>query len=150
MKKIFSLFALREKNTGKRRGSSLVEMLLAVLVLAIVLLGVLAGVTIARVSVDHKVYENAKELGLRVLEWAEGIPLSADFTGEADEAFPSRVIGDLSFEVTRVLNDPDETKATSADITVTVRRVSAPDRTLIPPMRREVSASGWQNIGELP
>ncbi|MDL2264077.1 prepilin-type N-terminal cleavage/methylation domain-containing protein [Synergistaceae bacterium OttesenSCG-928-I11] len=138
----------------RRKGSSLVEMLLAVLILAIVLVGVLAGVTIARMSIDHKAYENAKELGLRVLEWAEAIPLSADsvaFTKEVNDAFPSKQMGGLEFKVERKLNDEmNPTKATSADVTVEVYRISEPNKTLIPPMKREVSASGWKNVGDLP
>lgn len=147
-------FTLRVKAGGRRRGSSLVEMLIAIIVLAVVLLGVLAGVMIARSSLEHKTYENARELALRVLEWAEAVPLSEDFGG-ADGAVEAsfgkvgddgRKFGDLTFDVAR---SPDATPdGISAEITVTIMRISDSNKVIIPPVKREVSVSGYKNVGE--
>ncbi|MDR1885452.1 MAG: prepilin-type N-terminal cleavage/methylation domain-containing protein, partial [Synergistaceae bacterium] len=50
-----------------RCGSSLVEMLIAIMMLAVVLLGIMAGVTIARSAVYDKEFENARQIAMGVI-----------------------------------------------------------------------------------
>jgi Tfp pilus assembly protein PilV len=129
----------------KRSGASLAEMIVALYVLGIVLLGMMAGILITQGSITHKERERAVEIALRTIEHQEALPFTALSHGDKTEGIYTITLADPVF------NNPDPRSADSVDISVTVtwgggvlggeRRVE---------MNREVSASGWQSIGEIP
>lgn len=135
-----------------RRGGSLVEVLIAVVVVSIVLVGVLSAGTIARLSVDHNARGKARDVALRVLDWSETVPLSADFGDAFSKAFGAtpedRTFGDITFTAVR---DPNTagTDTFQATVTVSVSSVSETDKKTTQSMTREVSSIGYKNAGEL-
>lgn len=133
---------------SRRRGSSLVEVLIAVGVVAVVLVGVMSSGVVARLSVEHRARGDAHAVALRVLEWAESVPLSADIDARFRDAFGSSSpkFGPLTVTIERSLHKFSGTAIdVSADVTVTVA-----DGDLKTILTREVSRSGMQNAGELP
>lgn len=133
----------------RRRASSFVEVLIAVGVVSIVIIGIMASGTIARLSVEHRHRGDTYAMALRVLEWAETVPLSDDIGARFRDAFgDDPKFGTLTFSVSRVpakiLETDDDV---SADLTVTV---SALDGTGETKLTREVSRNAMRNAGELP
>lgn len=131
----------------QRAGSSLVEVLIAVGVVAVVMVGIMSSGTIARLSVEHRNRGDAHAIGIRFLEWAETIPLSADIDAKFRDAFgDSRTFGPFTISVAR---DPDNISDTSdtvsADVSVTISDGKHETK-----LTREVSRGAVQNAGELP
>lgn len=139
-------FASRGKNARKRRGASLVEMVLAILVLAVVLLGLLGGIAIARGSLLVKERETARQIALTVLEDLESVPyddiddrigeLDGERVGDFVVRFHNRVPGDKGLEYSVIVTVDILLGSTGGTKSVT--------------MGREVSASAWRNVGEFP
>lgn len=131
----------------QRAGSSLVEVLIAVGVVAVVMVGIMSSGTIARLSVEHRDRGDAYAIGIRFLEWAETIPLSADIDAKFRDAFgDAPKFGPFTVSVTR---DPDAigdaSGEVSADVTVTISDGKHETK-----LTREVSRGARQNAGELP
>jgi Tfp pilus assembly protein PilV len=130
---------------GRRIGASLSEMVIALFVLGIVLLGMMAGILITQGSMLYKERERAVEIALRTLESFEARPFDK-LSGEVrTEGMYVITVDDPTFNNTTV----PVLSADSADIRVTVewgRGVLGGQRKI--EMNREVSASGWQNVGE--
>jgi Tfp pilus assembly protein PilV len=129
----------------KRNGSSLVELMVAIVVLGFVLLGIMAGMLIARHSVIYKEYEGARQIGLQVLEHLEAIRFEDVRTAAADQ-FNGRVFGGYTVHVDVASSDtaPDFAYKITVSVDMRDRQSGLP----VPPMVREVSASGWRNVGE--
>lgn len=132
----------------RRRGSSLVEVLIAVMVVAIALVGIMSSGAVARLAVEHRQRGDSHSIALRVLEWAEAVPLSADINEKFRDAFGSSrpQFGPLTIALSRspsVIGPADD--ELSADLTVTVT-----DGKFTTTLTREVSRSAVQNAGELP
>jgi hypothetical protein len=125
----------------KRRASSIVEMMIAVILLAVVLLGLLTGVTIARHSLFVKENEKARQTALLVLEDIESVPYE-NVTSKISQLNGQKV-GDFVVEVQA--SDPGPN---SVVVTVGVFLEGSGGTKVT--MSREVSASGWQNAGEFP
>lgn len=136
------------KICSKRRGSSLVEVLIAVGVVAIALVGIMSSVAVARLAVEHRQRGDAHAAALRVLEWAETVPLSADIYTKFRDAFGGdrAKFGTLTVTIKRTIHKLSGTQIeVSADVTVTVT-----DDDFKTSLKREVSRSAMQNAGELP
>lgn len=122
----------------RRPGASLVEVLISMIIVAVVLLGIISAVFIARVSIVTKEEETARQICLNVLEDMERIKLVD---------LPSAVVaspqGTYVVEKT-VSPNPVSADAVVAEVTVTVRWGTEGKSVS---MSREVSSSGNQNIG---
>jgi Tfp pilus assembly protein PilV len=130
----------------RRRGASLAEMVVALYVLGIVLLGMMAGIVITQGTMLYKERERATEIALRTLESQEALPFRV-LSGD------ERTINEGIYTITiaePVFNKAIVASADSADIRVTVEwdRGVLGGRSI--QMNREVSASGWQSVGEIP
>ncbi|MDR3331990.1 MAG: hypothetical protein LBT08_05115 [Synergistaceae bacterium] len=134
----------REKNiAGARPGSSMVELVIAIVVLGFVLLGIMSGVLIARSSVTYKEYENARQVGLMVLESIEAIRFDQIKTVGVSR-YNNTSFGGFNIKVGARSTDisPDLMLVTvSLDMADSASRFNA--MTLV----REVSSSGWRNVG---
>jgi Tfp pilus assembly protein PilV len=133
---------------GKRMGASLSEMVVALFVLGIVLLGMMAGILISRGNMFYKEQERAVEIALRNLENLEALPFE---TLSRDAQSHNEGIYTITVAKPEFNNPSNVLSADSADIRVTVewgQGVLGGHRTI--EMKREVSASGWQNVGEIP
>ncbi|MDR1515167.1 MAG: hypothetical protein LBS45_05680 [Synergistaceae bacterium] len=132
----------------RRSGASLAEMVVALYVLGIVLLGMMAGILITQGTMLYKERERATEIALRTLENREALPfdlLEAEGETTNKEGMYTITIASPTF------NKPLVKSADSADISVIVSwggGVLAGERSIT--MKREVSASGWQSVGEVP
>jgi Tfp pilus assembly protein PilV len=129
----------------RKRGTSLVEMIIAVVVLGIVLLGMMAGIIIAQGGLVFKEREAAVEVALRRLEDLESVPFSS--LSSAAAAGPG-IVGKYTVNVVTVPS-PVKSKDISADVRVTVSWGGVVGATKSIMMNREVSASAWQNVGVL-
>lgn len=128
----------------KRRGTSLAEMIVSILVLGVVLLGVMAGITISQGSMTSRERENAMELGLRILEDYEATPLDSIRAKVTPAKFG---IFDVASEIHPTTYDPAQI---SADIRLEISWGASVGGKRTIQMSREVSASASQNIGEIP
>jgi Tfp pilus assembly protein PilV len=132
----------------RRSGASLAEMVVALYVLGVVLLGMMAGILITQGTMLYKERERATEIALRKLESLEALPfkaLSDDITSLDYEGIYTITTFPVEF------NKLPATSADSADIRVAVSwggGVLAGERRI--DMKREVSSSGWQSVGEIP
>lgn len=127
---------------SRSRGTSLVEVLIAVILLVFVILGMLAAVVIARGMIYHKVYEEANQVAFRVLETIEATP----YSDLSDKEGQSTVRG---FDVSVSLEDTDLGAEYSQLVRVEVAHKGGMSGKAVV-MEREVSANGWQNVGEYP
>jgi hypothetical protein len=159
---------------GRRHGASLVEILIAVMVLAISLMSIIFAVMLMTRNVGvEKDNERARQFALEVMEECEGVVFVADMnTQQWDEGVYKSMIKDVTSpdlgkgkmgvfeavsEVVLVGQKPSEINAAalpnhppiSADIRVTVTWRSALRDVNEFVLDREVSISGWQNVGDL-
>ena len=134
----------------RRSGASLSEMIVALYVLGIVLLGMMAGILITQGTILYKERARATDIALRTLENLEALPflvLSNDYYDDKELTKE----GIYTITVARTNFNKSADIADSADIRVSVTwggGVLGGERTV--QMNREVSASGSQNIGEIP
>ncbi|MDR0649442.1 MAG: hypothetical protein LBF92_08930 [Synergistaceae bacterium] len=132
----------------RRRGASLAEMVVALYVLAIVLLGMMAGIVITQGTLVYKERERATEIALRTLERYEAMPFASLPTSDVP-------LKEGLYDVTvkrPVFNDSlsaaSADLADFADIEVEVEWNKGVFGTRRITMSRQVSASGWQSVGE--
>jgi Tfp pilus assembly protein PilV len=136
------------KNTRRRvfraRGSSLVEMLIAIVVLGMVIISMVGMFLISRTAIYNKEDETANALALRYLEELEVKPFSTFATvGEIEShtgVFNTRY--DAKAEVLAV-------DAYSATVEVTVEWDAAALGKKELKLERVISAGGHKNVGEL-
>lgn len=138
-------FIPRAKTGGKRRGSSLVEVLIAVIVLVFVLLGMLAAVVIAKGEVYYKEFEEANQVAIRILEIFEATPYE-NIVSKANEIDGTTLRG---FTINVDLESTGLGDEYSRKVKVEVSPKDSMIRKSVV-MEREVSVNGWQNVGELP
>jgi Type II secretory pathway, component PulJ len=124
----------------RRKGLSLVEVMLSLSILMIVLLGMMAGIVIAKNTVETTDVQSAREIAITALENYEATPFESLGIGSEDRRFVS---------VFRIITRVEALTPFSADISATVNWNGANGEKVVQ-MNREVSASGWQNAGVLP
>lgn len=115
----------------------MVEMMIALVVLSVILLGIMMGMTANRGLFNGKEHEEARLLCLSVLEDLEATK-SADLADKQATSLYGKYTIDKSFDI----------GPSSSLVEVTVRWDSDNGNPLT--MRREVSFSGWQNVGLFP
>lgn len=128
----------------KRPGVSLVETVISIMVLAVVILGVMSAVLMARVTVATRDDEEARQLLTTLFEDYEATNLR-DLTSKARNMPEQMGIYRVSTEI--ALSNPSDPK--SADVRIMLSWNGAGGNKSIS-MSREVSASAWQNAGEFP
>jgi type II secretory pathway pseudopilin PulG len=134
-------------SSGKHGGSSLVEMMIAIMMLSVVLMGMMAGIMIARSSIYDKEFENARQVALKVLETIEATPYGSIPT-RANNLNNSRLDG------FQIYVSQSENHGVSDDISLRTVMVSIDMGNIGPlkrivSMRREVSPSGFKNVGDV-
>ncbi|MDR1482694.1 MAG: hypothetical protein LBI74_08725 [Synergistaceae bacterium] len=142
------IFSANESPLFSRRlrGSSLVELVIAILVLGVVLLGMMAGIMIARSSVYDKEYENACQAALKILEIIEATPydrISATIAERNDSLFDGFRVNIAQSESIDIAGD-----VSSRTIVVSIDLGDRGSTRKIVSMRREVSPSASRNIGD--
>ncbi|MDR1915121.1 MAG: hypothetical protein LBQ58_00915 [Synergistaceae bacterium] len=153
-----SYFRLRLKFGNVRRGVSLAEMVIAIFVLSFVVLSIMMAMIIAtRNTVAHKDEENAYQLALEVLEACERIPfetVSSDYSTRIANISKSGTTSSMQATAsvlgmsTAEAGPPGNKLPVSADIQVEVTWSATMGGKKSITMRREVSVSGWQNVGD--
>jgi len=124
------------------KGSSLVEMLIAILVLGVVLISMVGMFLISRTAIYNKEDETANALALRYLEEQEVRPFT-DFTPTLTES-----LGSVNNKYNASMNvvSVDQYMAT---IAVTINWEAAALGTRNLKLERIISAGGHKNVGEL-
>ena len=125
----------------RRRGSSLVEMLIAIIVLAVVLISMLGMFVISRTAIHTKDDETANAFALRYLEELEEL----DFTGFDPDDFP-KTWTDQKFTTTATVVDNDNYRVR---IRAEVKWPGAVGGEKTLELDRVISAVGYKNVGEM-
>lgn len=126
---------------GGRVASSLVEILIALMVLSVVLLGIMTAMTVTYGVFASKEAENARLLALRFFEECEGRRLTEI------EGMPFDVPPGFSIDREVILSGSD---SSSARVNLTVSWIAPGSSGKSLAMDREVSLGGWRNVGEFP
>jgi Tfp pilus assembly protein PilX len=147
----------RPKLDGAKKGVSLVEMVIAIFILAIVIMSIMMAMIIStRNTAALRDDENAYQFALEVLEDCERIQITSDDTvyrtavagksrnRNADPRNSMKAVAGAVVSPTLDLED----RPISAEVTVDVTWNSALGGTKRISMTREVSVSGWQNVGD--
>jgi type II secretory pathway pseudopilin PulG len=153
---------------NRRPGTSLIEMLLAIIVLGLALFSISFSIMlVGRNTGVQKDAEKARQLALEVMEDCEGIsfvqskntPFDSDvyknaISGMSRGDYPTKADSRLwaTAKVRKVGPQPASLPGhppISADILVTVEWRSAVKDHNIVELEREVSVSGWQNVGDM-
>jgi hypothetical protein len=138
---IMSNYAARKR----RRGASLAEMMIALFVLSIVLLGIMGGVLISAGTVAGKEQLKARDLVSSILVNYESVPFDQIW----DTSPPSS--NGLYTVQAPVFNPPDyDPDLASVDITIAVTWGGVNGGSKKFELTKEVSASAWQNVGKFP
>ncbi len=138
---------IRFEPRKKRCGASLVEMVIAIFVLAVVLLGLLGGMTITRANLATvKERETATQVALAILADLESVPYDEIEARIAE--LEGQEIGGFVVDFYPLVDGPDGPDY-SVIVTVDVL-LSGARRTKPVTMSREVSASARKNVGEWP
>ena len=142
----------------------MVEMLIAVFVLAVALMSVMfAALLVTRNVGAEKDNERARQLALQIMEECEEVLFVPDKNNPWSEAAYKKNISDVGsrdingvFKATaKVVSvgaipaSPPGHPPVSADILVTVEWRTAAKSSNTTKLEREVSVSGWQNVGDL-
>jgi type II secretory pathway pseudopilin PulG len=162
------LMRFRSLLKNRRPGTSLVEMLLAIIVLALALFSISFSIMlVARNTGGQKDAEKARQLALEVMEECEGVsfvlskntPFDSDayknaISGMSRGDYPTKSDSRLwaTAKVAKVGPQPTVLPGhppISADILVTVEWGSAVKERNVVELAREVSVSGWQNVGDM-
>ena len=125
----------------KRSGSSLVEMIMAIVIMAVVLLGLASAMVVFRGTLVTKEDAVARRIALSELEKLESVKLT-----EIQAKVPKSPQG--IYTVTKTVA-PGAINATTPSASVTIT-VTWNDGSKSVALKREVSSSGWQNVGTLP
>lgn len=130
----------------KRYGASLVEMILAIFVLTVVLLGLLGGITIARANLMAKERETAQQVALAVLEALEFVPYN-DIKTQSADIFDEKEFGGFVIDVHAAVpvDEPKNRDAMIVSVDVWLNSSGGAERVTL---AREVSASAWKNAGD--
>jgi hypothetical protein len=142
-----------------RKGSSLAEMIIAILILSFVVISIMMAMIVStNNTVAYKDEENARQLALEVLEDCERVPFDGiagvDYRTSIQNLSKSRnseAGNPIRAEASAVVSGTLDTHSTlpiSADVTVNVTWNSAIGGRKTISMRREVSVSAWQNVGD--
>ena len=151
--------------TKRKKGTSLVEMLIAVMVLSVVILSVMMSIVLmTRNTGVQKDEEKARQFAIEVMEECEGVLFAQNRPFDENE-YKNRISG---LSRSRGGANGDAFKATSsviqlgavpsilpnhppisADIRVVVEWRSALRENNKIEIEREVSVSGWQNVGDM-
>jgi Tfp pilus assembly protein PilX len=140
-----------------REGVSLVETVISVFILTLVIMSIMMAMIVStRNATVMKDDENAHQFALEVLEDCERVPFDAD-----DAVYLTAIAGKsrvrnsddvrrMRADAAAVVSAARDTagRPVSADVTVLVTWNSALGGTKTIPMTREVSVSGWQNVGD--
>ena len=132
---------VRMPGSRGRRGSSLVEMLIAILVLGVVLISMVGMFAISRSAIYTKEDETAYALALRYMEELE----KEDFAILTADGGFSRTWPDPKFTIRAEVTGSDEFLANVA-IEVAWTGAAMGRKTLT--MERVISAVGHRNVGE--
>ena len=126
----------------RKRGASLVEMLIAILVLGVVLISMLGMFVISRTAVVSKEDETAAVLALRYLEELEEADFSNFTTGFL------RTWTDQNYKTTASLieSESDEYRA-KVKVVVSWQGAARGEREV--ERERVISANGFKNVGEV-
>ncbi|MCL2683625.1 MAG: hypothetical protein FWE55_00125 [Synergistaceae bacterium] len=127
-----------------KKGSSLAEMLIAILVLGVVLISMLGMFVISRTAIFTKEDETAYALALRYLEEMEARDYSTFVTGVRIPL--SAAPGDTRYDVTAEVTSMDN-YAANVTVEVTWSGAALGQKTL--KMERVISAIGYRNVGEM-
>jgi Tfp pilus assembly protein PilW len=143
-------FGARKKRLPRRAsaGSSLVEMLIAILVLGVVLISMVGMFLISRTAIYNKEDETANALALRYLEEVEVRPYS-DFTAETppfDLHGGSWASPPGNYRATAKVLSADNY---SAQVEVSIKWEGAALGAKNLALVRFISAGGHKNVGEL-
>jgi Tfp pilus assembly protein PilX len=139
-----------------RRGVSLVETLISVIVLGVVVIAIMMAMLVTtRNAGVHKDDETARQLAMEVMDACEGVTFNTsavDYTNEIQALSKTSGRFAATAECTDLGVEPTTPKITthppiSADIKVTVVWDSTIGRGTFS-INREVSVSGWQNVGD--
>jgi hypothetical protein len=127
---------------GARRGSSLAEMLIAIVVLAVVLISMFGMFLISSSSVKGKDDETANSLALRYLEEVEAYDFNGFVTGEkcGDDIVSGK------YKISSLVRRKDDYSAT-VDVTVTWPSNIGGQASLT--LERVISSGGHLNVGQL-
>ena len=131
----------------RKRGASLAEMMIAIVVLAVVLISMLGMFVIARTAIYTKEDETAYALALRYMEqleemeFAELLPMlkDNDRNNWSDQKYATRAI---------LLEDKENENKYLAKVRVEVTWSSAGPCEKTVEMERVISAFGYKNVGE--
>ncbi|MDR3322253.1 MAG: hypothetical protein LBS93_07365 [Synergistaceae bacterium] len=135
----------------KKSGASLAEMIVAIVVLGVVLMGIMAGVMISQGGMMTKERQNAIDLGLTLLEDCEARPFDklAARVSEINALSATGFFGIFKVAITTV-PDPIPVSLISADIVLDITWGSSIGGVKTVSLNREVSMSASQNSGEMP
>ncbi len=121
-------------------------MVIAIFVLAVVLLGLLGGMTITRANMMVKERETATQVALAILADLESVPYDEIEARIAE--LEGQEIGGFVVDFPPLADGPNG-RGDSVIVTVDVL-LSGTGGTKSVTMSREVSASAWQNVGDFP
>lgn len=132
----------------RRRGASLAEMMVALFVLSIVLLGIMGGLLISAGTMAGKEQLKVRDLAASILVKYETVPFE-DIWGTSPTPPPAStgIYTVLSPVFNPTYYDPD---LASVDITITIEWKGVNGGNKRFSMTKEVSASASQNVGRFP
>jgi len=135
----------RKQLAGRaKQASSLVEMLIAIFVLAVVIMSMVGMFFISQTAIYNKEDETANALALRYLEELEVRPFASLTSGYTETRTPRF---SPKYDASALVVDRD---AYSATVSVTVKWDAATLGSRNITLERVISATGHQNVGELP
>jgi type II secretory pathway pseudopilin PulG len=136
-----------------RRGSSLVEILISIIIIGVVIISVMMSLLVnIRNTMALKDDENARQLAMGVMEDCEAVRFNLD-----NSAYEQDIVGKgkqiRGYDATARVRSFGGAPAAghppiSADIEVVVKWHTALEMNKEYFLRRELSVSGWQNAGE--
>jgi hypothetical protein len=136
---------------SKKKGSSLVEMLMAIVVLGMVLISMVGMFLISRTAVFNKEDETANALALRFIEDIEGWPFEEFYADTPPFVLSSDQFSN-KYNVTATVMGLDKSaagKVYSAKVTVTVSWEAAALGSRSLELERVISSGGHKNVGQL-
>jgi Tfp pilus assembly protein PilW len=128
------------------KGSSLVEMLIAIMVLGVVLISMVGMFLISRTAIYNKEDETANALALRYLEELEVKPYSTFTASSPPFSLGSLNASNDKFAASAAVVSADQYSATVA-VTINWEAAALGTRNL--KLERIISAGGHKNVGEL-
>ena len=130
----------------RRRGASLVEMLIAIIVLAVVLISMVGMFVISRTAIFSNEDETAVTMALRYLEELEDRDFE-DFSNSA--MFPRDSHNENPNQRFRIITTVEQVNDYYAEVKVEVRWSGATRGVNSVELSRVISAVGFKNVGEM-